>query len=104
MVTWRRLDAGVRSKHDSRYGVSVCRGLFLQGAVDQFRHLLVTIGARPSGPKLVMQSLNASLEEPAPPLAHRRQRDIQPLSDTCIGQALRTGQDDASPLDQTVRH
>jgi len=79
-------------------------GLVLQGAVDELRHLVIIIGARPSRAKLVMQSLNASLQEPAPPFAYRRGRDVQALGNGRIGQSLRTGQNDAGPLYQAVGH
>ena len=85
-------------------GTAIFGPLLLQGAVDEFRHLFIIVGAGPSRAKLVMQSLNAAFEKPPAPLAHRRGRDGQALGDGRIGQPLRTGQNDAGALDQTVGH
>ena len=78
--------------------------LAVQGVIDEFGDLLVIIGARPSRAKLVVQSLNAPVEEPAAPFAHRRGRDIEALSDRGIGQTFGAGQDDAGALDEPVGH
>ena len=78
-------------------GTGIVR-LFLQGPVDQLRHPLVIVGARTTGPQFVMQSANAKLQEPAPPLAHQRGGNVQPPRHVGIGQTFGAGQNDLCSL------
>src|SRR5437763_14787577 len=48
-----------------------------QSTSQQGGHSLVRDGARAARPKLIVESLNAMLDEPLPPFTHRRLRPIQ---------------------------
>ena len=87
----------------SRQGASrplraaVC-GLALQGPVDHLRHLVILIGAGPSGPELVVQTLQAEIQVALAPLAHGHPSQPHSIGDGGVGFTGSASQNDLRPL------
>src|SRR5271169_5288723 len=58
-------------------------------------------GARPAGPVLVKQSLNAARFVTGPPIDHRLTRDREPARDLDMSNTVSSEQHDPRPQDQT---
>lgn len=58
---------------------------------------------RSARPRLVRQAVQPRLEEPAPPLAHRRQAHADPFGDLLVRQSLRARQHDPATQRQSLR-
>ncbi len=72
-------------------------GRLLEGLDDDLLDVVVGDGAGRSGAGLVRQPLQATGDEPGPPLAHRGLVDAQPLGDLVVRGSLDAGQHDATP-------
>ncbi len=77
-------------------------GLALQGPVDHLGHLVILMGAGPSGPELVVQILQAKLQVALPPLAHAHPPQPDSIGDGGVGFTSSACQYNLRPLDDRM--
>ncbi|AFT90081.1 hypothetical protein BUPH_08442 (plasmid) [Paraburkholderia phenoliruptrix BR3459a] len=76
----------------------------MQGLVNQLSHPLIVDRARLAGAHFVIESVDALIQKPKTPLAHRSARELQALRDRTVGLPVSRSQHDARPRDQRSRN
>ena len=100
----RALGHPLRCRHQAHAPLRGLIGPLLQCSADDCCQLLVVVGARASGPQLIVQTLHAAFQEPPPPLAHRLRRGSDLGGDRRVAEPFGTGENHARPHHQAMRH
>ncbi len=79
-------------------------GLLLQRTINHLGHFLVIVRSGPSRTQLVVEPLQATVQEPAPPFAYGGRGYSQRKGNRSIGVPSRAGQNGLRSLNHAVGH